>query len=634
MLALGYGYVGLMVVPVVGLVAVLIYLATLKGTALVVAIKLLKAGWPLILVLPIVLRALFVRVPKPDGEYLSGAEKRAVLEFLEPIRKASNGPKVHEVLVTEEMNAAVVQIPRFGFVGPTRNYLILGLPLMTLMSADEVRAVVAHEFGHMSKTHGRLGVYSYRLNQTLQRVLTSVQERTKVRWESWGFKFFHWFQPKFDELSFALRRAQEYEADRLAAAVAGPQAMIDALCRLSYTEPRYQSYWNKLWSQSDHEASNRGLSPWAALWSGTAGQADGSRSQAALAEALTEPTSETDTHPSLADRIQALGKPVPEALEEVNEPATTAVFGELGPSVFTRFDEQWRENTAGYWAESYADSQKRRERLKTLQAAGDLNMEEQLELAGLLESIEGIAAAAPVYRAYISENPDDADAWFHFGRASFEADYLDAEAAFLKAMALDITWLPHARRFIDHHYETVGEPEQATEVLGELLGQYETLSNAADAERGSVEVTDKFLTHSYSDDVLAQIIRFFDAKPELRGVWLLRKAVEHFPEDPVHLFVLDVNYFHSNVNIDEDKYIGHLVDDLSAAVVDSGVFFVALRNKHNQWGDVADTVEPLVQHKQVSWLMRFLRGLGKLVLYYLALFLIVFVLAYINGWVA
>jgi len=66
-------------------------------------------------------------------------------------------------LITDDFNAAVVQIPRLGLLGWYRNTLLIGLPLMKALTRQQLAAVLAHEFGHLAGGHGRLGNWVYRL---------------------------------------------------------------------------------------------------------------------------------------------------------------------------------------------------------------------------------------------------------------------------------------------------------------------------------------------------------------------------------------------------------------------------------------------------------------------------------------
>ena len=97
------------------------------------------------------LRVLLVRVPPPEGRAVSRAETPSLYGLLDELCGALRSSTFHHVLITGTCNASVVQVPRLGALGWQRNYLLLGLPLLEGLSVSEVRAVLAHEFSHLSR---------------------------------------------------------------------------------------------------------------------------------------------------------------------------------------------------------------------------------------------------------------------------------------------------------------------------------------------------------------------------------------------------------------------------------------------------------------------------------------------------
>lgn len=171
---LGFGVLGL----IIGIAGLGLLLVVGLGLALLftggkAAILLLKLGKVLILLaVPLwflvksSISALFTRLPKPQGIELQRDQAPVLFAAMDRMRKKMGGPRFHHVLITDEMNAAVVQRPVFGFFGWPRNYLILGLPLLESLSADEALSVVAHEYGHLAGSHSKFGAYIYRLRHT------------------------------------------------------------------------------------------------------------------------------------------------------------------------------------------------------------------------------------------------------------------------------------------------------------------------------------------------------------------------------------------------------------------------------------------------------------------------------------
>ena len=123
--ALGYAYL-FAVVGALGWGTWLI-IGIVKGGRHVV---LLKFAIPMVALALVGLRSLWVRLDPPTGIQVTAKEAPQLFALLERIRKKLKGPAIHQVLVTEEFNAAIMQLPRFGLFGGSRNYLIIGRPMM------------------------------------------------------------------------------------------------------------------------------------------------------------------------------------------------------------------------------------------------------------------------------------------------------------------------------------------------------------------------------------------------------------------------------------------------------------------------------------------------------------------------
>lgn len=109
------------------------------------------------------------------GEILNRSQFPELFAMLDELTAKLKAPQLQNVLLTTKFNASVVQAPRFGIFGSYDNYLTLGLPLMTVLSCEELRAVLAHELGHLSGNHSRFAGLIYRLRQTLTDTVQYMQ---------------------------------------------------------------------------------------------------------------------------------------------------------------------------------------------------------------------------------------------------------------------------------------------------------------------------------------------------------------------------------------------------------------------------------------------------------------------------
>ena len=420
---LGYGYIGVCLLVIVGFIGGGVALFASRSLPLGLADEFLQVGIPAVAVAGLMVRAVFVRIPPPEGHYLEGELKRRVVEFFDPVRRSVGGGEIEAVVIVDDLNAAVQQRPKWGLLGPGSNYLIVGAPMFHVMSPEELSAVIAHEFGHLSHEHGRMGATVYRLDHTLRQAAHAIREKAKPGLAEWSFRFFNWFYPRFDTVTFAMRRGQEYEADRAAARATSAEAISSSLCRLHAVGGAWGRYWDGVWSGTRAHARNEDVHPYRELAAGLERFVDRAEAQGAIEAALERDTDFADTHPSLRDRLAALGVdaadgalPAQSALEAIFPPEERAqLLGQL--------DQRWRSASEASWSEGherYAEAERERDRLSASQDA--LSEEELLRLAGLQERLDGSEAAHGTYRVAVERFPESAATHCHWARANVGHD--------------------------------------------------------------------------------------------------------------------------------------------------------------------------------------------------------------------
>ncbi|HTE21250.1 MAG TPA: M48 family metallopeptidase, partial [Armatimonadota bacterium] len=245
--ALGYGYLLFILAILAGLLAVLVLAFTRGGTNFIVA----KLGWVLIVLAAAIVRAMWVGIPAPSGIELRRDDAPELFGMLDEVRAALRTPRFDHVLLTDEFNAAAAQRPRLGVLGWQKNYLMLGLPMMQALSPEELRAIVAHELGHLSGNHARFGGWIYRVEAAWARLLQRFHEEgnhAAILFE----RFFNWYVPFFDAYSFVLRRANEYMADECSAEVVGRETTARALFRTEIAgRVLAEHYWPSVYERAN-----------------------------------------------------------------------------------------------------------------------------------------------------------------------------------------------------------------------------------------------------------------------------------------------------------------------------------------------------------------------------------------------
>ncbi|MCC6443966.1 MAG: M48 family metallopeptidase [Armatimonadetes bacterium] len=534
---LGYAYIFLLLAVLLGLTALLVVLAV-KGRVRYFSFK---AGAGLLALIYIVLRALWVRLPSPQGIVLTRQDAPALFEEIEELRQAARSPKVHQVVLNGEYNASIAQIPRFGFFGGYRNYLTVGLPLMQALSADRFRAVLAHEFGHLSKAHGRIGGWIYRIRQTWYQLM-EVLEHERHLGAAVFRRFFNWYVPFFGAYSFVLARAEEYEADRFAARQAGEASAADALINTTVSGAFLQNdFWPTLYKKADTQPQAPESLYTEMAQALRAAPSDQVRQW--MQKSLSEKTGSDDTHPSLSDRLAALGQP--SRLPALSSETAAARF--LGASL-ERLEHQlsyeWGVGAAESWKERHRYVQESMQKLDELEAkatSGSLTSEEFWQRALWVEEFRGEESARPLYEEIVGREPENALAHYALGRIRLKCGEADGVPLVEKAMSLNAEAVIPGCELVYNYLLERNRPDEAQAYYRRAVKQSELMAQA-EAERASLNPKDRLIPHNLTEQDIARLTEQLALYPQIKAANLARKEVRLLLERPLYVLNLVVKY--------------------------------------------------------------------------------------------
>ena len=421
---LGYGYLVLIVLVLLALCVILLASVVYLQA---IAVKLLfLVGGPLLLVL----RSMWVKLEPPAGERLTKAQVPELFAMLGELRQRLRTPRLHHVLLTPDFNAGVMQVPRLGLLGWHRSYLFIGLPLMKSLTVEQFQAVLAHELGHLSGGHARAGNWIYRLRLIWQRLEAAFSQTS--HWGSAPIRaFFEWYIPRFSATSFPLARANEYEADVAAINLTSARSAAQALTAVSIVGSYLsEKYWPKIHSAA-RELPQPAFAPYSEFMATAIQDVPAHELRSWQETALATKTSYDDTHPSLADRLQAMGAVAEFAPPQAGDSAERLLGAERA-RLESSFDAQWRERVAESWKQVHDNTRTNRLRLSELRSqAAQTGLDERkaLELADLEEDVgEGPVASLRMRRALVAKYPESRPACFSLARQLLRAGDPDGVA--------------------------------------------------------------------------------------------------------------------------------------------------------------------------------------------------------------
>jgi Zn-dependent protease with chaperone function len=534
--ALGYVYVGAVLLVVAGL-GVAIFLAMVAAEHGNLAG--VKVGFALLALAWIIAKALWIRVTPPTGTPLVAGAAPLLDRRLEEIRAALDAPKPDVVLLTMEFNAAVVQIPRFGIFGFPKTYLQLGVPLMCGTQPREFDAILAHEFAHLSKAHPKTGLWVFRIGRTWQQLLTQFDESHSHA--SWLFsRFCRWYVPRLRARGFAMSRRDEYEADAEAGAFAGAAAMAAALVALEVRGAAVADpYWTEVWRGAETQTT-----PPDGVWTLFSNRLRTEPVTApSAAKALVKTTLDHDTHPSLSERLRALGmsddagiKPHLELQASIAMSAAEHYLAAHASRFLADADREWQEDVRDRWSARHrelADLRARAERLLEDDRNGTLDSADTWELACALTDLED--DATPYLRRVVAEAPDNAGAQFLLGRNLLAANDEAGVEHIRAAMKLEIGSVGAGTELLRQFY--TGRDATHLEAVQWDQHRHAELMRAAAPERNTVTARDTLLPIELSTTDVTHLRDVANQFDELDAMWVARKQTKNLVERPMIVIV-------------------------------------------------------------------------------------------------
>ncbi|GAB3231074.1 M48 family metalloprotease [Algoriphagus aestuariicola] len=209
-----------------------------------------------VLILIFLVKFLF-KSHKTDRSHLleiTQADEPLLFAMIEDIVAKAGTSFPKKVYLSYDVNAAVFYDSNFwSMFFPVKKNLQIGIGLVNSVTQAELKAILAHEFGHFSQRSMKVGSYVYQVNQVLINMLYENDsfDQLAAKWANiTGYfhifvvvavkiiKGIQWILRKMYELVnreyLGLSREMEFHADEVAAHITGFQPLKTSLLRLSF----------------------------------------------------------------------------------------------------------------------------------------------------------------------------------------------------------------------------------------------------------------------------------------------------------------------------------------------------------------------------------------------------------------
>jgi len=237
-----------------------------------------------------------------------------------------------DVYLTDEVNAFVAN--RGGILGfGSHRIMGIGLPLLSILSVSECRAIMAHEFAHYYGGDTKLSPFVYRTQTAIARAFQTVgfiQELDGVHairaLASLVSLVLQQYFTLFLRVTKLVSRKKEYRADELACLVAGVAPFRRGLQKIHASDIAWAVYWG---TEIEPLLKLSYIAPLAAGFAQFLADSDLAAQLMQLVDKEIEQTKTNpfDTHPPLRNRIAAVEQLLVPPTDEDCTPAISLLDG-------------------------------------------------------------------------------------------------------------------------------------------------------------------------------------------------------------------------------------------------------------------------------------------------------------------
>ncbi|MFJ8012934.1 M48 family metalloprotease [Streptomyces sp. NPDC096339] len=295
-----------------------------------------------VLAIPIVRGLFMLRMPKEEPQAgitlsVTRAQEPALWDVVHDVARQVGTRAPDEIILIEDVNAAVSEDSSLGGLRPGTRRLYLGLPLMMGLDEMQLRAVLAHEMGHYANFDTRLTPLIARGRAQLIRTVAHFHERSadkqakeRARQERHAAKrrakgkrvtmvdtpglgatyrgmarIYTAYGNFYMRATLTTSRRQELAADLASVRVAGRDAAASALREINALDSAHGFYMGSYATLG----VDAGLLPRPGeVFGGLRRLLDARQAELEemRRELSTEPTSPYDSHPALAERVATI----------------------------------------------------------------------------------------------------------------------------------------------------------------------------------------------------------------------------------------------------------------------------------------------------------------------------------------
>jgi len=295
------------------------------------------------------------------------AEAPALFAVFDAMAVPKRLAPIHQVWIHGECNASIsIERRRWPWAKPVVRVTV-GFPLMAMLSKEQLRAVIAHELGHVGGIRAALHAVLVRLLALTSGVAPERSGTWHVR-STWALVAWvgRLCGPAAERRWRRLLHSCEYRADLAAAQCCGGARVAQTLAMIGLARHTLSTLWWPLFFPADATSAAPQGRPFAGLLLGDLRWPDASERSYWLDEALLCSVAPSPTHPKLSDRfgmLEGTNMPVLDPIREGCSALSVLVPMQTSSRLADALDLRWPADAADAWKDHVARCERlRRER--------------------------------------------------------------------------------------------------------------------------------------------------------------------------------------------------------------------------------------------------------------------------------
>lgn len=252
------------------------------------------------------------------GMFLVDKRKyQQIYDKVNEISRKIKGPKIHEIYIFPEYNAAATN--RYLFTPFKRNILILGYPLLAALSYRGLVGCLAHEIGHIKHKHMSVSAWIMMANAFWTNIQLGILTLIFIPWLK------YWL-PAFNKALAPLYRQYEIEADKYIVKTFGGDYLAACMVEMLLKEEQNSDVVDELLAQMRSDSWEQ-CDILKLIRDGLHEDLPEDRDERVISRALKSVPNVFDEHPSFAQRLELADCRYPMNFAQFNADALDELVG-------------------------------------------------------------------------------------------------------------------------------------------------------------------------------------------------------------------------------------------------------------------------------------------------------------------